>query len=79
MCVKLNSLFDCEMKVYYVTQVLKQGINIKKEIAFIASPSRCVGQDRNCYRKSVKLLVIVIIDPSTYCLMQGRCFICSNF
>ena len=31
MCVKLNSLFDCEMKVYYVTQVLKQGINIKKK------------------------------------------------
>jgi len=32
---------------------------------------------------SVKLLVIVIIDfkryPSTYCLTQGRCFICSNF
>jgi len=31
----------------------------------------------------VKLLVIVIIDfkryPSTYCLMQGRCFICNNF
>ena len=29
MCVKLNSLFDREMKVYYVTQVLKQGTNIK--------------------------------------------------
>jgi len=29
MCVKLNSLFDSDMKVYYVTQVLKQGINIK--------------------------------------------------
>jgi len=28
-CVKLNSSFDREMKVYYVTQVLKQGINIK--------------------------------------------------
>jgi len=30
-----------------------------------------------------KLLVINMIDfkryPSTYCLMQGRCFICSNF
>jgi len=24
MCVKLNSLFDSEMKVFYVTQVLKQ-------------------------------------------------------
>mgnify|MGYP006890288301 CR=1 FL=1 len=29
MCVKLNSLFDKEMKVYYVTQVSMQGINIK--------------------------------------------------
>ena len=31
---------------------------------------------------SVKLLVIVIVVfkryPSTYCLMQGSCFICSN-
>jgi len=27
--IGLNSLFDREMKVYYVTQVLKQGINIK--------------------------------------------------
>jgi len=29
MCVKLNSLFDREMKVYYVTQVLEQGNDIK--------------------------------------------------
>jgi len=29
MCVKLNVLFDREMKVYYVTQVLNQGVNIK--------------------------------------------------
>ena len=29
MCVKFNSLIDSEMKVYYVTQVFKQGINIK--------------------------------------------------
>jgi len=32
---------------------------------------------------SVKLLVIVIIDfkhfPSTYCVMQGSCFISSDF
>jgi len=86
MCVKLNSLFDCEMKVYYVTQVLKQGINIKKrnrKLHLLQVLSRCVGQDRNCYRKSVKLLVIVIIVfkrySSTYCFMQGWCFICSNF
>ena len=29
MCVKLNSLLDREMKVYYVTQVVKHGIDIK--------------------------------------------------
>jgi len=29
MCVKLNTLFDREMQVYYITQVLKQGIYIK--------------------------------------------------
>jgi len=29
MCVKLNSSFDREMKVYYVVQVLKPVINIK--------------------------------------------------
>ena len=29
MCVKLNSIFYREMRVFYVTQVLKQGINIK--------------------------------------------------
>jgi len=36
MPVKLNHLFDREMKVYYVTQVLKQGINkiTKKKIKF---------------------------------------------
>jgi len=29
MCVKLNSSFDSEMKVYIGTQVLKQGTKIK--------------------------------------------------
>jgi len=29
MCVKLNSLIDSKMKVYYVTKVSKEGINIK--------------------------------------------------
>ena len=29
MFVKLNSLFDREMKVYHVTHVLEHGINIK--------------------------------------------------
>ena len=29
MCVKLNSLFDRDMTVHYITQVLKQGTNIK--------------------------------------------------
>ena len=52
MRVKLNSLFDREMKVYHVTQVLKQGINIKTmcpnyifkhDITFIESLSRRTG------------------------------------
>jgi len=30
MCVKLNSLFDSEMKVYNVTQVFKQDVSIKQ-------------------------------------------------
>ena len=34
MCVKLNSLFDSDMMVYYVTQVLNQGINIKTMCPF---------------------------------------------
>jgi len=29
MFVQLNLLFDSEMKLYYVTQVLKQGRNIR--------------------------------------------------
>jgi len=29
MCVKLNSLFDRDMTVHYITKVLKQGTNIK--------------------------------------------------
>jgi len=29
MIVKLNSLFDREMNIYYVTQVFNQDINIK--------------------------------------------------
>ena len=29
MCAKFNSLFDRKLKVYYVTQVLKQDIPIK--------------------------------------------------
>jgi len=29
MCVKLNSLFDREMNIYYITHMLKQCINIE--------------------------------------------------
>ena len=69
MCINLNSIFDSEIKVYYGTQVLRQSINIKTmcpnyklqtventKIAFIASLSRRVGQDRNCHKKNSKLL-----------------------
>ena len=34
MCVKLSSLFDSEMKVYYLTQVSKQGGNIQTMCPF---------------------------------------------
>ena len=56
MCVKLNSLFDKEMKVYYVTQVFKRGINMKTmcpncilllrntKSYLLQFLSRCVGQ-----------------------------------
>ena len=33
MCVKMKSLIDREMKVYYVTHVLRPGIKIKKMCA----------------------------------------------
>ena len=53
-CVKLNTLYDREMKVFYVTQVFKQGINMKTmshhyTLAFIVRLSRRVCQDRNCH------------------------------
>jgi len=64
----LNSLFDSEMKVYYVTQVLKQGINIKRCVQttysnletrnyriYCKSFYRRVGQNRNCHRLSCVL------------------------
>jgi len=33
MCVKLNSLFDSEMTIYYATHVLKQCININHDMS----------------------------------------------
>jgi len=41
MCVRCNSLFDREMKVYYVIQVLKQGINTK------TTGPNCIQECRN--------------------------------
>ena len=71
-------LFDSKMKVYYVTQVWEQCIN-----GIIARLSRYVGQDISCHRKSCMLnCLVIIVDkryPSTYCSMQGSCFICSDF
>jgi len=62
----MNSFVYSGMNVYYVTQVLKQRINIKMCLYYIQT-----------------MLVIVIIVfkryPSRYCLMQGSCFICSDF
>ena len=64
MCVKLNSLFDSEMKVYYVTQVLKQGINIKMMcpnyiLEFRNTKSHSVQVKLSSNIMSVKLLVIL--------------------
>jgi len=39
MCYKLNSLFGRKMKVYYVTQVLKQCINIKQNQTLVKLPN----------------------------------------
>ena len=87
-------ILNCEMKVYnYVTQVLKQGINIKTmcpsyttldtRSLIIASISRCVGQDRNCHRIPGLLCYRSLSKmskryPSTYQLIQGSCAISSN-
>ena len=52
---------------------------------YIARLSRRVGQDRKCHRKVCLLncwslpCIIVKRYPSTYCLMQGSCAICSSF
>ena len=40
MCVKLNSLFNREMKIYNVTQVLKQGIMPKRCVLTTHSKTR---------------------------------------
>ena len=62
-CVQLNLLFGREIKACYVTQVLKQGSNIKTNcpthsnkkhaLAFIVSVSMHMGQDKNCHEKYV--------------------------
>jgi len=66
MCVILNSLFDREMKVFYVTQMLKQGNNIKTNcpnyilkfknmnslLLYPVSLYSRTDQDRSCHRKS---------------------------
>ena len=62
MCVKLNKLFDREIKLYYVRQVLQQAININTMcsnvyIREIRSLSKRVGQDRNGHQKSCLLIV----------------------
>ena len=85
MCVKLNSLFDSEKKVYNVTQVLKQGINIKMMcpnymyiLEFRNTNSHLLQVYLGAWAKietviKIKVLVIVIMVfkryPSTYCLI----------
>jgi len=63
MCVTLNSLLDRDMKVFFVCQALKQGINIKTMcpnyiLNFRNNKSHLfhfylgVDQERNCHWKS---------------------------
>jgi len=62
MCVKLNSLLDRERKVLYVTQVLKQGINIKTICPNYKFRNTKLRREKLSLRiVSVKLLAIVII------------------
>ena len=73
MCVKLNSLFDSEMKVYYVTQDLKQCINIKTMCPYYKVEFRNINtyllqvslgawaKIERVIEMSVKLMAIVII------------------
>ena len=79
MCVKLNSLFDSEMKFHYVKQVLKQCINIKTmcpnyllEIRNTKSHllQACLGASK---MMSVKLLVIVT------CTIVLKCYAMTYF
>ena len=94
--VKLFKLIDSEMKVYYVTKVLKQGFNIKTMYPHYILELRNMKShllqvylstraqiEIDIENMPVKLLVTVIIVfkcyPSTYCLMQGSYFICSDF
>ena len=96
MCVKLFKLIDSEMKVFYVTKVLKQGINIKTMYPHYILELRNMKShllqvylsaraqiEIDIENMPVKLLVTVIIVfkcySSTYCLMQGSYFICSDF
>jgi len=53
------------MKVNYATRVLKQGTNIK---------TMCPN-----YILNLVIQTLYTRYPNTQCLMQGSCFICSNF
>jgi len=63
MFVKLNSLLNREMKVYYVTQVLKQGINIKTKLPYY------ILEYRNMYMYSLFLTTYLNLETHTriYC------------
>jgi len=54
------------------------------ESVYIDPANNITDRSRSFYTVPVKVLVIVIIDSKRYllvsaCLMQGKCFICSNF
>ena len=75
-CVKLNTALDSEMKVYYVTQ----GVNIRTKchnyvLLFRNTKSHLLQVHLAAW---VKIAVVFKCYPSTYCLMQGNRFICSD-
>jgi len=44
MCVKLNSLFDREMEVYYGKHMIMQGVNIKGCVYYILEYKNTTSQ-----------------------------------
>ena len=90
MCVKLNSLIDREMTVFYVTHVLtsKRCVHTTYQFSFATICCKSNQAPKPRYKmsskiKSVKLQVIVVIVfklyRKTYFLLKGSRAICNSF